>query len=109
MKRSIAARSDLVLVVGSANSSNTVRMVEVSEDAGTRAYLLPDAGHLDPQWLAGVGTVGLSAGASAPEVLVDEVIAAFAERFDLTVEIVETAQERVEFKVPRVLREPALG
>src|SRR5215475_14211771 len=63
--KAIAGRSDLVLVVGSANSSNTVRMVEVAQAAGAQARLLPDADRLDPEWLAGVRTVGVSAGASA--------------------------------------------
>nr|WSX76771.1 4-hydroxy-3-methylbut-2-enyl diphosphate reductase [Streptomyces sp. NBC_00899] len=105
--KSIAARSDLVLVVGSANSSNTVRMVEVSEDAGTRAYLLPDAGHLDPQWLAGVGTVGLSAGASAPELLVEQVIERLAQLGYGDVETEVTAVETVVFRPPLGLEPPS--
>jgi (E)-4-hydroxy-3-methyl-but-2-enyl pyrophosphate reductase len=105
--KSIAARSDLVLVVGSANSSNTVRMVEVAEDAGTRAYLLPDAGHLDPEWLAGVGTVGLSAGASAPELLVEQVVQRLAELGYADVETEVTAVETVVFRPPLGLEPPA--
>ena len=65
------------------------------------------ADDIDWRALSGIRAVGLTAGASAPEVLVDEVMAAFAARFDLTVQLVETAQENVEFKVPRILREPA--
>jgi (E)-4-hydroxy-3-methyl-but-2-enyl pyrophosphate reductase len=104
--KSIAARSDLVLVVGSANSSNTVRMVEVAQDAGTRAYLLPDAGHLDPEWLAGVTTVGLSAGASAPELLVEQVVTRLAELGYADVETEVTAVETVVFRPPLGLEPP---
>ena len=105
--KAIAARSDLVLVVGSANSSNTVRMVEVARDAGARARLLPDAGQLDPGWLAGVRTVGLSAGASAPEVLVEQVIERLAALGFTDIETEVTATETVVFKPPSGLERPA--
>ena len=72
--RAIAADCDLVLVVGSANSSNTARLVEVARREGSRAELVEDAAQLEPSWLDGVSTVGLTAGASAPEVLVQEVL-----------------------------------
>ncbi|RKS76643.1 4-hydroxy-3-methylbut-2-enyl diphosphate reductase [Actinomadura pelletieri DSM 43383] len=105
--KAIAKRADLVLVVGSANSSNTIRMVEVARAAGTRARLLPDADRLDPGWLADVETVGLSAGASAPEVLVEQVI----ERLDALgfteVETETTASETVVFKLPSGLERPS--
>ncbi|WP_327288712.1 4-hydroxy-3-methylbut-2-enyl diphosphate reductase [Streptomyces sp. NBC_01198] len=107
--KSLAGRSDLVLVVGSANSSNSVRMVEVAEDAGARARLLPDAGHLDPEWLAGVRTVGLSAGASAPEVLVEEVIERLAALGFTDVETEVTTVEDVVFRPPSGLERPAAG
>ncbi|SHN18263.1 4-hydroxy-3-methylbut-2-enyl diphosphate reductase [Actinacidiphila paucisporea] len=104
--KSLAGRSDLVLVVGSANSSNSVRMVEVAQDAGARAHLLPDASHLDPAWLDGVTTVGLSAGASAPEILVEQVVARLAELGWADIETEVTATETVVFRPPLGL-EPA--
>jgi 4-hydroxy-3-methylbut-2-enyl diphosphate reductase len=104
----MAGQVDAILVIGAPNSSNSKRLVEVGRTAGcTYAQLVQRAGDIDWRALEGVGAVGLTAGASAPEVLVDEVIAAFEARFDVTVEQVETAVENVEFKVPRVLREPA--
>jgi 4-hydroxy-3-methylbut-2-enyl diphosphate reductase len=100
------ADCDLVLVVGSQNSSNSVRLVEVALRAGARdARLLDDASGLDPAWLDGVRTVGLTAGASAPDVLVQGVIDALAARFDVTVEELGPAREPVTFKLPRVLVE----
>ncbi|WP_209428235.1 4-hydroxy-3-methylbut-2-enyl diphosphate reductase [Pararhodobacter sp. SW119] len=106
--KEIAPRIDALLVIGAPNSSNSRRLVEVGRAAGCDyAQLIQRATEIDWRALDGARAVGLTAGASAPEVLIDEVIAAFAERFDLTRELVETAVERVEFKVPRVLREPA--
>ena len=108
--KAIAGKIDALLVIGAANSSNSRRLVEVGRAAGCPyAQLVMRAADIDWRALDGVRRIGVTAGASAPEVLVDEVIAAFAERFDVTVEVVETARERVEFKVPRVLREPAQG
>ena len=98
--QAIAGRSDLVLVVGSANSSNTLRMVEVAQDAGAPARLLPHAERLDPEWLAGVRTVGLSAGASAPEVLVEGVIERLAALGFTDIETEATATESVVFRPP---------
>ena len=98
---------DALLVIGAPNSSNSRRLVEVGRAAGcTYAQLVQRAAEIDWRALDGARAAGLTAGASAPEELVNEVIAAFAERYDLTTEPVETAVERVEFKVPRVLREP---
>ncbi len=100
----LAQASDLVLVVGSANSSNSVRLVEVALRAGTlRAHLIDDATGIDWAWLDGVETVGVTAGASAPEALVDEVIEALAARFDVTVSEGSTPRETVTFKLPKVL------
>jgi 4-hydroxy-3-methylbut-2-en-1-yl diphosphate reductase len=96
------------LVIGAPNSSNSQRLVEVGRAAGCGyAQLIQRATEIDWRALDGARAIGLTAGASAPELLVDEVIAALAERFELTQEAVETAVERVEFKVPRILREPA--
>ena len=106
--KAMAPRADALLVIGAPNSSNSKRLVEVGARAGCRyAQLVQRAADIDWRALDGVRTLGLTAGASAPEVLVDEVVAACRERYEVTVETVETAQERVEFKVPRVLREPA--
>ena len=105
--KAIAGQIDALLVIGAPNSSNSRRLVEVGRAAGCDyAQLVMRAADIDWRALDGIRTVGVTAGASAPEVLVDEVIAAFRDRYDVTLELVETARERVEFKVPRVLREP---
>jgi 4-hydroxy-3-methylbut-2-enyl diphosphate reductase len=102
--KAVAARSDVLLVIGSANSSNSVRLVEVARRAGvTQAYLIDDAAHLDLAWIEGAAAVGVTAGASAPEVLVQGVIDRLGEAYDVTVEEVETARETVSFRLPRVL------
>lgn len=104
--KAIADRIDALLVIGAPNSSNSRRLVEVGSAAGCAySQLVMRADEIDWRAIAGARAVGVTAGASAPEVLVDEVVDAFRQRYDLTVELVETAQERVEFKVPRVLRE----
>ncbi|MCC6007199.1 MAG: 4-hydroxy-3-methylbut-2-enyl diphosphate reductase [Rhodobacteraceae bacterium] len=104
----MAPKVDAVVVIGAPNSSNSRRLVEVAEVAGCRhAQLVQRATDIDWRALEGVRAVGVTAGASAPEVLVEEVVAAFEARFDVRCELVETAVERVEFKVPRVLRETA--
>ncbi|MCC5986751.1 MAG: 4-hydroxy-3-methylbut-2-enyl diphosphate reductase [Pararhodobacter sp.] len=106
--KEMAPKIDALLVIGAPNSSNSRRLVEVGSAAGCGyAQLIQRADEIDWRALDGVRSVGLTAGASAPELLVEEVIAAFEERFTLSRELVETAVERVEFKVPRVLREPA--
>lgn len=106
--KAIAPKIAALLVIGAPNSSNSKRLVEVGRAAGCGyAQLVQRADEIDWRALMGARAVGVTAGASAPEVLVNEVIDAFRARFDVTVELVETAQERVEFKVPRVLREPA--
>jgi 4-hydroxy-3-methylbut-2-enyl diphosphate reductase len=90
-----------VLVIGSPNSSNSVRLVELSRRAGTPAYLIDDASDIRPEWLTGVRTVGLTAGASAPPRLVDEVLAALAPG---TVIERETATESIRFTLPAAVR-----
>jgi 4-hydroxy-3-methylbut-2-en-1-yl diphosphate reductase len=106
--KAIAPKIDALLVIGAPNSSNSKRLVEVGRAAGCDyAQLIQRATEIDWRALEGARAIGLTAGASAPEVLVDEVIAALSVRFDVAQETVETAVERVEFKVPRVLREPA--
>jgi 4-hydroxy-3-methylbut-2-en-1-yl diphosphate reductase len=106
--KAMAPLADAMLVVGAPNSSNSRRLVEVGARAGCRyAQLVQRAADIDWRALEGIGSLGITAGASAPEVLVNEVIDAFRERFEVTVKPVVTAEENVEFKVPRVLREPA--
>ncbi len=106
--KAIAPKVEALLVIGAPNSSNSKRLVEVGRAAGCAyAQLVQRADEIDWRALGTIGKVGVTAGASAPEVLVNEVIDAFRARFDVTLELVETAQERVEFKVPRVMREPA--
>ncbi|SFR56717.1 4-hydroxy-3-methylbut-2-enyl diphosphate reductase [Yoonia tamlensis] len=106
--KAIAPKCDAILVVGAPNSSNSKRLVEVGARAGCAyAQLVQRAPDIDWRALDGIKSVGITAGASAPEVLINEIIDAFRDRYDVTVELVETAQENIEFKVPRVLREPA--
>jgi 4-hydroxy-3-methylbut-2-enyl diphosphate reductase len=102
--KAIAEGADMVLVIGATNSSNSMRLVEVAKRGGARdAMLIPRASDIDWNRLAGANAIGLSAGASAPEVLVEEVIAALRERFDLAVEEVVVRREDIAFNVPRVL------
>ena len=102
----VAAQCDLVLVIGSPNSSNSVRLVEVARRAGARmAQLVDDASVVDWAWFDGVQTVGITAGASAPEPLIEALVAAIAERFDTQVVEDSGAHETVTFKLPRVLSE----
>ena len=106
--KEVAPISDALLVVGAPNSSNSRRLVEVATRAGCDyAQLVQRATEIDWRALEGISTIAVTAGASAPEILVDEVIDAFRDHFDVTVELVETTVENIEFKVPRVLREPA--
>jgi len=106
--KAVAPRIDALLVIGAPNSSNSKRLVEVGRAAGCAyAQLIQRAGEIDWRALQGARAVGLTAGASAPEVLVNEVLDAFRARYATTVEMVETALEDIEFKVPRILREPA--
>ena len=106
--KAIAGKVDALLVVGAPNSSNSKRLVEVGAKAGCKyAQLVQRADDIDWNALGDVQNIGITAGASAPEVLVNEVIDAFRAKGEVEVEIVETAQENVNFKVPRVLREPA--
>ncbi len=102
--KQLAVGSDLVLVVGSKNSSNSVRLVEVAMRAGAaEARLIDDASHIDWAWLEGVSTVGVTAGASAPEPLVQAVVEALKDRFDVTLADDPGEPETVTFKLPRAL------
>jgi 4-hydroxy-3-methylbut-2-en-1-yl diphosphate reductase len=101
----IAREADVVIVVGSPNSSNSVRLVEVAKDAGAgAAYLVDDAGEVDDSWLDGVGTVGVTSGASVPEELVTGVLEKLAALGFGDVEEVEAVKERMSFQLPRELR-----
>jgi 4-hydroxy-3-methylbut-2-enyl diphosphate reductase len=102
--KALAERCDLLLVVGARNSSNSVRLVEVGLRAGARAAKLVDeAAHIDWSWLEGVETLGLTAGASAPELLVQGVLAAVSARYEITIEEIATRRETVTFKLPRAI------
>jgi 4-hydroxy-3-methylbut-2-enyl diphosphate reductase len=107
--KELARRTDLVLVVGSPNSSNSIRMVEVAELAGTPAHLVPDVSYLDAGWFSGVGAVGLSAGASAPEVLVEEVLDRLRDMGYGKVQMATVATEDVVFSLPPAVAEPRGG
>ena len=103
--KAMAPKCDAMLVVGAPNSSNSKRLVEVGRRAGCGyAQLVQRATDIDWRSLEGITSIGITAGASAPEILINEVIDAFKSRYDVTIESVETAKEDVEFKVPRVLR-----
>ncbi|HEY1124903.1 MAG TPA: 4-hydroxy-3-methylbut-2-enyl diphosphate reductase [Sphingobium sp.] len=101
--KAIAAQADAVLVIGAPNSSNSLRLVEVAERAGTKARLIQSAAEIDFEWLAGVATLGLTAGASAPEILVRGVVEALGTRFTVSQEEVTTTTENMVFKLPRGL------
>ncbi len=104
--KAVASSIDALLVIGAPNSSNSRRLVEVGANAGCKySQLVQRAKDIDWRAMDGVKSVGITAGASAPEILINEVIDAFKDRYDVTTEIVETAIENVEFKVPRILRE----
>jgi 4-hydroxy-3-methylbut-2-enyl diphosphate reductase len=101
--KAIAARAEAVLVIGAPNSSNSLRLVEVAERLGTRARLIQTAAEIDFDWLGDIATLGITAGASAPEVLVRGVIEKLAEHFAVTEEEVLTTTEDIAFKLPRGL------
>jgi len=101
--KAIAARCELLLVIGAPNSSNSLRLVEVAERSGTPAKLIQRGSEIDPAWLNGVTTLGLTAGASAPEVLVREVVDRLSEWREVEEETVTTTVENMVFKLPRQL------
>src|SRR5579872_4258360 len=105
--RELAALCDLVLVIGSRNSSNSLRLVEVARDLGARAHLIDNAGELDPAWLDGVRTVGISSGASAPENLVEELVELFRSRGVSDVSELRVTREDVRFMLPKAIRAAA--
>lgn len=101
--KAIANECQLLLVIGAPNSSNSLRLVEVAERLGTQSRLIQRASEIDPAWLDGVTTLGLTAGASAPEVLVREVVQRIGQLRQVTEETVTTAEEKMVFKLPRQL------
>jgi 4-hydroxy-3-methylbut-2-en-1-yl diphosphate reductase len=101
--KAIAPACDLVLVIGAPNSSNSVRLVEVAERCGTPARLIRRAAEIEPEWLDGVATLGLTAGASAPETLVREVIERLGTWREVDEQTVVTTEEKMVFKLPRQL------
>jgi 4-hydroxy-3-methylbut-2-enyl diphosphate reductase len=103
--RAVAAESDLVLVAGSANSSNSVRLVEACERTGTPAHLIDSAADIELDWLTGVSTVGLTAGASAPPAVVEEIISALAGLGSLSVSERVTTTESIRFGLPKEVRQ----
>jgi 4-hydroxy-3-methylbut-2-enyl diphosphate reductase len=98
--RALAKRAPLILVVGSRNSSNSNRLVEEAVLAGARAYLVDDVSEIDPAWLEGVATLGITSGASAPEFLVNEIVGVLRTGRDIEVEEVLTVEEDVHFPLP---------
>jgi 4-hydroxy-3-methylbut-2-enyl diphosphate reductase len=101
--KDIAGSCDLVLVIGAPNSSNSLRLVEVAERLGTDARLIQRADEIDPSWLEGVGAIGLTAGASAPEKLVREVVDRLSDWRQVEEQVVTSAEENMVFKLPRQL------
>lgn len=102
--KEVAPHVDAVIVVGSPNSSNSQRLREVAERAGAPAQLVQGRGEIDWSIFGAISSLGITAGASAPEVLVEEIMDAFAERYDITVETIPTADENVSFPLPKELR-----
>ena len=103
--KAVAPRCERMIVVGAPNSSNSMRLVEVAERAGCpKAMLVQRAADIPWSAFEGVGSVGITAGASAPEVLVDEIVEAFRQRYDVRIESVATAEESIAFNLPRELR-----
>ena len=104
--KAVSPKVDALLVIGAPNSSNSKRLVEVGKSSGCKySQMVQRASDIDWRALKGVKSIGITAGASAPEILINEVILAISSRFNVTQKIVETAMENIEFKVPRILRE----
>ncbi len=99
----LAAESDVILVIGADYSSNSNRLREIGDEVGTRSYLIPDAGSLETAWLDGVQTVGITAGASAPEDLVQGLVDRLCDMFDVTLTELDGIEENIVFKLPREL------
>lgn len=107
--RELAALVDVLLVLGARNSSNSNRLREIGDDMGIPSYLIDDARDLDPAWLHGKTTIGITAGASAPEALVDELIAKLKTIGDIELEVMRGVTENIHFKLPPQLRDMAIA
>ena len=105
----MAESCDLMLVIGSRNSSNSVRLVEVARDCGTDAHLIDNAGEVREEWLSGRRVVGISSGASAPEDLVGELVDYFRERGVQDISEFDVIREDVRFMLPKQIREAVAG
>ena len=105
--RELAEKSDVILVLGAKNSSNSNRLRDLGADMGIPSYLIDDADGLEPMWLSGKKVVGITAGASAPEALVDELIAKLRTLDDIQVEMLDGVTENIHFKLPRQLKDIA--
>jgi len=101
--RELSKLVDIILVVGATNSSNSNRLREIGSEEGVPSYLIADGSELDPQWLAGAATVGITAGASAPEVLVDDVIKSLRRLGPVDVSVLPGREEKIEFRLPAEL------
>ena len=101
--KQLAGRVEAMLIIGAPNSSNSMRLVEVADKQGCKAVLIQRAAEINWDWLKGIQNIGISAGASAPEVLVEEVVEAFKERYQVAIDYVLTVEENTVFKVPSIL------
>ena len=105
--RALAAQVDLILVVGARNSSNSNRLCEVGNDSGVPSYLVEDPARIDPEWLHGKETVGITAGASTPERLVQDLIGTLRKHAELEISTMEGVEENVHFSLPSSLQKAA--
>ena len=103
--RELAKVADVILVVGAKNSSNSNRLVEIGREVGVPSYLIADGSELDPEWVKGKSAVGLTAGASAPEALVEHVIRALGRIAPVEVTQMDGKKEHIEFRLPAELRD----
>lgn len=107
--RDLSSRIDLLLVIGAQNSSNSNRLKEIGDEMNVASHLIDDAGSLSLDWLDGVETIGITAGASAPEELIEELLETLAGLGETTVEEISDIVENIQFKLPKVLMEPLSG
>lgn len=99
--RKLAKMTDIILVIGSQNSSNSNRLSDLAREMGVTSYLINDASDINVEWFAGVDKVGITAGASAPEILIDKIISFFQEKYDVTIKTMDGEPENVVFKLPK--------
>lgn len=99
--RKLAKMTDIILVIGSQNSSNSNRLCDLAREMGVASYLINDASDINVQWFNGVANIGITAGASAPEILIDKIISFFQEKYDVTISTMDGEPENVVFKLPK--------